>query len=134
ADLPNAVRSAGCDPELINVPEAELLETTINSIRKLAAAVEGTIGIIIPPSRSELAEQLTVNTEFLSLKDRIIIVSPLGVKGLEFDAGIIVSPDQIVTDSPAGERVLYVCLTRPTRNLITIDVGEPGKWIPQDVI
>ena len=55
--------------------------------------------------------------------------SPLEAKGLEYDAVVVVSPDEIVTESPGGVRVLYVALTRPTQRLVTLDVGESaGAW------
>ena len=61
--------------------------------------------------------------------ERVIFVTPLEAKGLEYDAVVVVSPDEIVAQSPGGVRVLYVALTRPTQRLVTIDVGPaPGAW------
>jgi DNA helicase IV len=61
--------------------------------------------------------------------ERIVFLSPLNAKGLEFDAVTVVGPDEIVAESPGGVRVLYVALTRPTQRLVTIDVGESaGVW------
>ena len=62
--------------------------------------------------------------------ERISFISPLNAKGLEYDAVIVVSPDQIVAESPGGERVLYVALTRPTQRLVTIDLDAEGAWRP----
>ena len=56
------------------------------------------------------------------------MVSPLNAKGLEFDAVVVVGPDEIVAESPGGIRVLYVALTRPTQRLITIDLDGAGSW------
>ncbi len=61
--------------------------------------------------------------------DRLSFLSPLNAKGLEYDAVVVVAPDEIVAESPGGSRVLYVALTRPTQRLVTIDVGaSPGAW------
>ena len=60
---------------------------------------------------------------------RVSFLSPLDAKGLEYDAVVVVSPDEIVAESPGGVRVLYVSLTRPTQRLVTIDVDpDAGRW------
>ena len=64
--------------------------------------------------------------------ERCVLVTPLESKGLEYDGVLVVSPDDIVSEAPGGERVLYVALTRPTQRLVTLDVhGAPGAWRPQ---
>ena len=61
--------------------------------------------------------------------ERLWFVTPLEAKGLEYDAVVVVSPDEVVAESPGGVRVLYVALTRPTQRLVTLDVGESaGVW------
>jgi UvrD-like helicase C-terminal domain len=52
-------------------------------------------------------------------------VSPQEVKGLEFDALVVVEPEQIVAGDERGHRLLYVALTRTTRYLDIVCVGEP---------
>ena len=49
---------------------------------------------------------------------------------LEYDAALVVSPDEIGEQTPCGIRVLYVALTRPTWRLATIDItdGRPVAW------
>ncbi|GAB3161087.1 AAA family ATPase [Myceligenerans halotolerans] len=42
-------------------------------------------------------------------------------RGLEFDAVVVVAPDEIVAERPGGERDLYVALTRPTHRLIVVE-------------
>ena len=59
------------------------------------------------------------------------MVTALQAKGLEYDAALVINPDQIIAEAPGGPRVLYVALTRPTQRLITLDVttgGVPGEW------
>ncbi|MDF5757367.1 AAA family ATPase [Spongiactinospora sp. TRM90649] len=48
-------------------------------------------------------------------------------RGLEFDAIVIVSPEEIVAARPSGERDLYVALTRATKRVCTIAVHAAGR-------
>jgi DNA helicase IV len=125
ADLPVAVRSTGIEPLLLVAPEGALEDELGRVLGDLVENVEGTIGVIAPPSR--LAD-LAVSDPAAATGGRISFVSPLNAKGLEYDAVVVVAPDEIVAQSPGGVRVLYVALTRPTQRLVTIDVGAPGAW------
>ncbi|MGC3995825.1 MAG: AAA family ATPase [Propionicimonas sp.] len=128
ADLPEAVRSTGVDPELLVVSEDDVPVALDTKLAELAGLVQGTIGVIAAPSR---LPSLAL-ADLASVRDgdgRISLVSPLNAKGLEYDAVVVVGPDEIVAESPGGVRVLYVALTRPTQRLVTIDVGDaPGPW------
>ncbi len=44
-------------------------------------------------------------------------VVPSETKGLEFDAVLVVEPEQILADGPRGAAELYVALTRATQRL-----------------
>jgi hypothetical protein len=127
ADLPVAVRSTGVEPELLACPETDLERTLDAKLADLAAAVEGTIGVIVAPGRLPSLAEASLAT-VSAHADRVSFVSPLNAKGLEYDAVVVVGPDEIVAESPGGIRVLYVALTRPTQRLVTIDVGAPGAW------
>lgn len=50
--------------------------------------------------------------------DRVVPVSQ--VRGLEWDAVVVVDPDGIRTAREGGERDLYVALTRPTTRLVVV--------------
>ncbi|MEA4943291.1 MAG: AAA family ATPase [Propionicimonas sp.] len=130
ADLPDAIRRTGVEPLLLTTTEDGLADRLDALIADLAEQVQGTIGVIVPPSRlAALATASTGRPGTLAASERLSFVSPLGAKGLEYDAVIVVSPDQIVAESPGGERVLYVALTRPTQRLVTLDVGgSPAAW------
>lgn len=126
ADLPNAVRSTGVQPELLTTAVEGLPQTVTDTVSTLLNQVEGTIGVIVPPSR--LGELMAASL-FPNDTERVSILTPLTAKGLEYDAVVVIDPDRVVAESPGGTRVLYVCLTRPTQRLVTIDVGEgPGRW------
>ena len=133
ADLPRAVRSTGNHPQLRTVSDAGLISELVRVVDALTDEVPGTVGIIAPPSRlndlrAALPGRLAYRMNPVNL-DRVLFVSPLEAKGLEYDAVIVVSPDEIVSESPGGVRVLYVALTRATQRLVTLDIGEsPGAW------
>lgn len=59
---------------------------------------------------------------------RVVIVTALQSKGLEYDAVAVVDPDAIVAESSGGLRSLYVALTRPTQRLITLDLEPDPAW------
>lgn len=127
ADLPVAVRSTGIEPELLAVPEPALERRLDEKLTELAGLVDGTIGVIVAPSRlSALAAADLPSAS--AHAERVSFLSPLNAKGLEYDAVVVVGPDEIVAESPGGTRVLYVALTRPTQRLVTLDIGGPGAW------
>ena len=127
ADLPNAVRSTGIHPVLDAARDEDLESSIADHLRTLSAVVEGTIAVLAPPT---LIDRATAAVESAGLAERGRVVTPLQAKGLEYDAVIVVSPDDIVEQTPGRERVLYVALTRPTQRLVTIDIdrGQPARW------
>jgi len=132
ADLPTAVRSTGVEPELRSAPAAALEGEVVGLVRRLTGEVEGTVGVIAPPSMVDRLRR-ALGTAGMSAEDRVVVVTALEAKGLEYDAALVVSPDDIVAESPGGVRTLYVALTRPTQRLVTLDLdrGEgvsPGAW------
>ena len=58
-----------------------------------------------------------------ALEERLIVVTALQAKGLEYDGVLVVCPDEIVAEAPGAERVLYVALTRATQRMAVLDVG-----------
>ncbi|WP_407698802.1 HelD family protein [Streptomyces acidicola] len=48
-------------------------------------------------------------------------------RGLEFDASVVVGPQEIIAARPSGERDLYVALTRATKRLCTIAVHTASQ-------
>jgi DNA helicase IV len=96
-------------------------------------AAEGRfVGIVCPPRcRRETEAALAANGATWSNAERgelgtaINLVSPEEAKGLEFDAVVVVEPEQIVADHERGHRMLYVALTRTTAYLDIVCVGDP---------
>ena len=54
------------------------------------------------------------------LSDRVVVIDPMSTKGLEYDATVIVDPDEITAESPGGVRVLYVALTRAAHRMTVV--------------
>ena len=132
ADLPTAVRSTGYEPRLLLpadvAPENPTIPAAmINIVRSLLAEVEGTVGVISSPSTNE---ELTAILEQARLPgaERVSVVTPLQSKGLEYDAVLVIAPDDIVAESPGGVRALYVALTRSTQRLVTLDAAPDASW------
>ena len=149
ADLPTAVRSTGVPPVEVNLDKLDQrglqldqrgldLESTVRSeVARIASTVAGTVGIVVPVARrSEVNAWLASWPEFAadapaaresvdsskppSGQDRIVVLTGLDTKGLEFDGIIVVGPQEIEDESATGRATLYVVLTRATQLLSTI--------------
>lgn len=128
ADLPRAIRETGVKPILAEVTPSGVLDWLDRQVGTLAGQVEGTIGVIAAPSRLPgLVATAAELPQLAAAGDRVSLVSPLSAKGLEYDAVVVLGPDEIVAESPGGERVLYVALTRPTQRLVVADLGS-ARW------
>lgn len=131
AVLPNSVRETGVEPLLLSVIPDELAGELKKQIMNLSQQVAGSISLITAPDDYrkfiELVEQMKLPEE---VDQRVVVITALQSKGLEFDATIVISPDDIVEQTPGGERVLYVALTRPTQRLVTIDLSgkHTARW------
>jgi len=124
ADLPDAVRSTGTHPEHRTVDAGKIAEAVRDAAGELLGLVEGTVGVISPPTL-----RTAVDGTLAELADpRVVTLSPLDSKGLEYDAVVAVEPDRIVAETPGGVRALYVVLTRATQRLVT--VGSTSDWLP----
>ena len=135
ADLPTAVRSTGNAPR--EVPDHGDLEATVRAeVLGLAGSVEGTVGVVVPVARRsevnawlaswpELADDAPAaraavdSTVAPSGDDRVVVLTGLDTKGLEFDGIVVVRPGEIEQESATGRATLYVVLTRATQ-LLTI--------------
>ena len=137
ADLPTAVRSTGVEP-VVRAGVADLEAATREEVVRLAGEVAGTVGIVVPVARRsevnawlaswpELAEDAPSARASAadagatpSGEDRVVVLTGLDTKGLEFDGIVVVLPQEIEDESPTGRATLYVVLTRATQLLTTI--------------
>nr|WP_067437920.1 UvrD-helicase domain-containing protein [Nocardioides jensenii] len=133
ADLPTAVRSTGIAPTVIG-PVDDLEASVRSEVARLSSEVSGTVGIVVPAARrAEVNAWLAAWPEFAadapsaaapgvtpSGEDRIVVLTGLDTKGLEFDGIVVVRPQEIEDESQTGRAVLYVVLTRATQLLTTV--------------
>ncbi len=127
ADLPEAVRSTGVEPEERVV--ADLEQGVRDALASVSGAVAGTVGIVAPVARqSEVRSWLGTWPEHErdrsgGAEARIPVLTGLDTKGLEFDAIVVVEPAEIEAESPTGRSTLYVVLTRATQRMVTVRRG-----------
>ncbi len=122
--LPTAVRSTGVKPSVRTLSATELPAAVRTAAAELLADVDGTVGVITATSR--LAAVRTALSEVDD--ERLSVVDGLDAKGLEYDAVVLVEPNELVTESTTGPRTLYVALTRATQRL-TVLTTDPA-WPP----
>ncbi|WP_344079160.1 HelD family protein [Luedemannella helvata] len=119
ADLPVAVRRTGAVPEHRAV--TDLPTAARAAVDELLAAVDGTVGVISTAARRREVEG------WLRPDPRLQVVDGMQAKGMEYDAVLVVAPEELAAESAAGVRVLYVALTRATHRLTTI--GADDSWL-----
>jgi DNA helicase IV len=115
ADIPRAVRDTGVEPVEETVAPSRLAEAAGKAVVRLLGEVEGSIAVVTPARWA--ADLATVHDD-----RRVVVVDPMSTKGLEYDATVIVDPDEITRESPGGVRVLYVALTRAAHRMAVLRV------------
>jgi len=134
ADLPTAVRSTGVGPTVIE--GVDDLEAAVRAeVLRLAGEVSGTVGVVVPVARRSQANRWLASWPEVaddapsaaraaqdpggvpSGEDRVVVLTGLDTKGLEFDGIVVVCPQEIEDESPTGRATLYVVLTRATQLL-----------------
>ena len=136
ADLPDAVRRTGEEPKQVD-SGGDLEGATRAAVDEIASRVQGTIGIVVPvarrsevnawlaswPERAEDAAGARAavdSSQPPSGDDRVVVLTGLDTKGLEFDGIVVVRPEEIKAESATGRATLYVVLTRATQLLTTV--------------
>jgi DNA helicase IV len=115
ADIPQAVRETGVEPvDISAVAGPEFVATATEAVEALLGEVEGSIAVVTP------ARHAAALAHLVSLNERVVVVGPMSTKGLEYDATLIVDPDEISAESPGGVRVLYVALTRAAHRMAVL--------------
>ena len=116
---------------------SDLEAATRAAVAEVAGQVEGTVGVVVPVARRsdvnawlaswpELAAdapgaRAAIDSSVTpSGDDRIVVLTGLDTKGLEFDGIVVVRPQEIEAESATGTATLYVVLTRATQLLTVI--------------
>ena len=105
--------------------DADLEAATRRLLGELLESVEGTVGIVVPVARrAEVSAWLAGWPELEELSRgedaRVVVLTGLDTKGLEFDGIVVVRPQEIEDESATGRATLYVVLTRATQLLTTV--------------
>lgn len=129
ADIPDAVRETGVQPRELPLAADEnaVLAAAESAVDELLAEVEGSIAVVTP---ARYAGRLAVLSS--GGNGRVQVMGPMATKGLEYDATVVVDPDQIAAESPGGPRILYVALTRAAHRMTVLD-GVTAASGRQDV-
>ncbi len=122
ADLPVAIRRTGILPVIHPVSAPHLSSQVRTVVNRLSFEVDGTVGVVVAAGRRCQVEQWLGERDH----ERIPVLEALDTKGLEFDAIVVVEPDDIVDESDVGIRTLYVVVTRATQRLELI--GTSHRW------
>jgi hypothetical protein len=123
ADLPDAVRSTGVAPAHLRTDDLEA--AVREQLGELAGSLEGTVGIVVPAARvGEVTRWVSSWPEYAdetgSPDSRIVVLTGLDTKGLEFDGIVVVEPQEIEDEAPTGKATLYVVYTRATQRMVTL--------------
>lgn len=136
-DVPQSMRDAEYVPTVTRSEHGDVADAVLKTVEPHVA--DGLmIGIIAPlslhavvgPALSE-ADVSFVFAREGQLGDGVNVVTPEAAKGLEFDAVVIVDPQQIY-EGDAGARLLYIALTRTTSrlDLVMVDDRMPAALRP----
>ncbi|MGH9178779.1 MAG: HelD family protein [Acidimicrobiales bacterium] len=134
---PLSVRSTGVRPVAVSADTEGGVAGTVAAVAatESAAVAPGTVAVVVAPSMLPAVEDglnaggVTFATAGRDGRDTgldspVTLIPVAMVKGLEFDAVVVVEPARLVEESPQGLRALYVALTRATQRL-TLVHDEP---------
>jgi DNA helicase IV len=142
ADAPRSVRSTGAAPWRLRVDVAALADRVAVEAARLDE-LAGTTAVVVPPSLLDpvagaVAERLPGSAAGAAaeLTEGVVVLTPAGAKGLEFDSVLVVDPVSIVAEGVRGQHDLYVALTRATQRLGVVHPGdlpaELGGLVPAE--
>ncbi|HVE95316.1 MAG TPA: AAA family ATPase [Acidimicrobiales bacterium] len=128
-----AVRDAAAAPSIIDAGRMGDLPAAAASEASRLIGEGFSVAVIVPQvERALVAKAIAAagldagSAETDGLDHAVTLVAPAAVRGLEFDAVVVIEPASIVAegaDRRRGLRLLYVALTRPTRHLSVVHAG-----------
>ena len=124
-----SIRPGRDSPRLHQVPADQLFSESLAEATRLAG--QGLlVGLVVAADQLAAATAEADGRADIGLLDRDGIAKPItlvdvpAVKGLEFDAVVVVEPSAIAGGDVRGLRLLYVAMTRPIRHLSIVH-AEP---------
>ncbi len=119
-----SVRQGG-DPPLVLPTDADgLSAAVVSEVRALRERI-GSVAVVVDGEGLDAIEAALVDAELpvdrvgrggLPGREAVALVDPAAVKGLEFDAVVVVEP-ALIAERPSGLRHLFVALTRAVQHL-----------------
>jgi DNA helicase IV len=129
--VPRGVRRAPWPPVITRAAgEAEIGALVVETAERLREDVAGSVGIVCARDRLDALRAALAGIDYadatrVALGAGINLLDLHVVKGLEFDAAVVVEPAEILAARPDGGRGgLYTALTRSTRALAIVH-GAP---------
>jgi DNA helicase IV len=131
ANVPEGVRQAPWPPAAIATTAVG--EAALALAERMEAEVVGSVGVIVPAGLHDAVAAVfggRARDVEEALSSGVNLVDLAAIKGLEFDAAVVVEPAAILRERPDGGRGgLYTALTRSTRALAVVH-AEP---LPEDL-
>lgn len=119
ADIPQAVRVTGVEPAEEHCQMGDFPQVLQQQVQQLLPQVSGQVAVIAAPSVMQEARQVAAGFS------RVLVIDPVSIKGLEYDAAIVVDPQGIIAESPGGVRAAYVALTRAAHRMSVVHLVDP---------
>lgn len=135
--IPRGVRRAPWPPVAVQAQPDAVGNVTVRVAVKMAQDV-GSVGVVTPMARMSQVRAALEPVEFADathepLSPGINLLDLHVIKGLEFDAVIVVDPDAILAQrTDGGIGGLYTALTRSTRALAIVHVDELPAVLSRD--
>lgn len=136
--LPESAREGDWEPAVMQVPEdpSAVAQAVLEAITADESALHGgQFAVILARAGAagptgELIRKSLCAPGYTGPAERVVVLGVDDVKGLEYDAVVVVDPSGIVAASARGASDLYVALTRPTQRLTVIHHGRLPEGLP----
>ncbi len=121
----SSIRAGRTDPTITQVEEGELARAALTEAHALSKD-HALVAVIAPEDTVEAMAKLARRHDDVGILERdamtrpVTLVPATSVKGLEFDAVVVVEPAVIAGTDSRGLRLLYVAMTRPIQHLSVV--------------
>jgi hypothetical protein len=123
AAVPQGVRRAPWAAVAVTTDPGRLGDVAAELAARMAADV-GSVGVIVPAAAHAIVAGTLGEATSEALSRGVNVLGLDAIKGLEFDAAIVIEPQAILDERPDGGRGgLYTALTRSTRALAVVHAG-----------
>lgn len=118
---PRSVRNTGVEPRFVRGDD---LVGVVRAQARSAVDAGGRVAVVVTSGRHREIEGALADLGAASgpnaIDAPVAVLAPIEIKGLEFDHVLVVEPGELVAPDAAGLRLLYVTLTRATRQLVVV--------------